>query len=205
MTSEDTLGILKKLERGEISADQAQARLDEPHTPTVELNPAPFEEPAMAKWIRRLWVWPLTVGILTVLLGTWIMASTANVNGLWFFCGLPFVMLGALVIALAASAQSSHWIYINVQNKGRKRKKNADVRLGFPLPFGLVRFSMLIARSFVKLPSSNIKIGTQDSRVQMSWDDTDQIVRTLEQELAQGRGMTIDVDDDNEHVQVYIV
>ena len=201
MENQDTLGVLKQLERGEISADQAQARLNQP--PTVDVNPAPFEEPAMAKWIRRLWVWPLTVGVLTVVLGTWIIASTANVNVLWFFCGLPFVMLGALVIALAASAQSSHWIYINVENKKNRRERN--VRLGFPLPFGLVRFALLIARPFVKYPNTNIKVGTEHSRVQMTWDDSEQLVQTLERELAEGRGMTIDVDEPNERVQVYIV
>ena len=203
MTYQDTLGVLQQLERGEINADQAQARLDEPQSPTVEVNPAPFEEPAMAKWIRRLWVWPLTVGILTVMLGTWIISSTFKVNVLWFFCGLPFVLLGALVIALAASAQSSHWIYINVENKKKRRERN--VHLGFPLPFGLVRFAILIARPFMKYPTSNIKVGTRDSRVQISWDDTEQIIQTLEQELKTGHGMTIDVDDNDETVQVYIV
>jgi hypothetical protein len=39
----------------------------------------------------------------------------------------------------------------------------------------------------------------------MTWNDTEQIVQTLEHELGEGRGMTIDVDDNNATVQVYIV
>jgi hypothetical protein len=39
----------------------------------------------------------------------------------------------------------------------------------------------------------------------MNWDDSEQLFRALERELAEGRGVTIEVDDKNEHVQVYIV
>jgi len=66
---------------------------------------------------RRLWVIPLTFGVLvTVGAAYWMYAALENAGlGFWFYCSwLPFA-LGVLVIALAFSSRDSRWLYVNVR------------------------------------------------------------------------------------------
>lgn len=203
MDNSDTLGILQKLERGEISPEEASARLDAPSQveridpPTVELDAAP-------NWVRQLWVYPLISGLIGVGIGAWIIVSTVHANALWFVCGLPILLIGALVLALAATARAGHWLYVNVQ---ASRKHKHSFRFAIPFPLGLVRIGLWFAKIFVPHATSQAHIGfrARDRDFKMDWADVDAFLDALERELAEHRGMTVDVDDNGERVQVYIV
>lgn len=199
MDNSDMIGILRQLERGEISANEAEARLNAP--PEIERGYAPrFDETDAPDWVRRLWVYPLTAGILLVGLGAWVITATVNANILWFVLGLPIVLLGSFVIAVAASARTGHWMYVDVREGGRRRH---NFHFGIPFPFGLVRFGLGIARWVA--PYSHTRIRMNRNNMSFDWSDADALIDALERELAAHRGVTVDVDDDDSRVQVYIV
>jgi hypothetical protein len=201
MENADALGILRQLERGEISAEQAGARLNE--RPSVESRSTPSTpEVGAPAWFRRLWFYPLLGGLLIVGLGTWIITATVHANILWFFCGLPILLLGTLVLAIAATAQSAHWLYVNIEG-GRRRSRN--FRIGFPFPLGLVRGVLWLGGLFIPISNAKFRVRGHVVKLGATWSDVEEFFTALEGELAQGRGITIDVDDADERVQVYIV
>ena len=196
MDNADTLGILRQLERGEINAREADARL---YTRRVErTDTPPFDPIDLPNWMRTIWSIPLTLGTLVVLLGTCIIAATVHTNILWFLIGLPVVLFGSLFIVIGAGAFSGHWLYVNVESSRRHRH---HVRFGMPFPIGLLKLVLWFAPWAVGF--SKDRIHTHD--IAFDWDDPEEIVAALERELKAGRGITIDVDNKDERVQVYIV
>jgi len=121
---------------------------------------------------------------------------------LWFLLGLPLVLLRSLLIAIGAGGFSGHWLYINVEPS---RKHHHAIRFALPFPMGLLRLVLWIARFVQPHPRARVRVSTARSKFDALWDETDEFVDALEHELAEGRGITIDVDDNDERVQVYIV
>ena len=201
MDNADTLGVLRQLERGEISATQADARLNEP--PIVERIYSPdIDETGAPRWVRQLWFYPLIAGLLIVGLGVWIITATVHANILWFIFGLPILLLGTLIVSISASAQSGHWLYVHV-NEGGKHRHN--IRIGIPFPLGLLRGALWFAKLFGQHPKMNVNIHSRKIKFDAAWTEADAFLTTLERELAEGRGVTVDVNDKDERVQVYIV
>lgn len=196
MEISDTLGVLKQLERGEISAREADARLNTP--PLARLAAPPFDKSELPAWLRWAWSIPLFGGTLIVVFGAWIIAATARANMLWFLLGVPIVLLGSLVIIIGASVFSGHWLYVNVENS---RKHRSRVRLAIPFPIGLLRLALWLAPWAIKLSGNRLRI----NHAKFDLDDSAALIAALARELKEGRGLTVDVDDHDERVQVYIV
>jgi hypothetical protein len=193
-----TLEILKQVERGELAAEQANARLNAP--PTVEREYMPRVEAAQApSWVRAIWIYLLVSGLAVVGIGAWIIAATSNVNLLWLLCGLPILLLGALILALGADLQSAHWVYINV---AQSRRSKRPIRIAVPFPIGLVKFGLWIVKWFK--PDLKIKMGKAGS-FNASWQDVEDFIKEVERTLSKDGGMSVDVDDNGERVQVHIV
>ena len=200
MDNSDTIGILKRLERGEISAAQANEWLDHP---TVERDYVPpVEHKGAPEWARRYWVYPLIGGLLIVGLGAWIIAATVHANILWFLLGLPILLLGCLIVTVAASAQAAHWLYVDV--RGGKGEPH-NVHIAIPFSMSLLRGGLWLARFFGVRPKANMSVKGSPVRLEALWNDADGFLTELEKELHEGRGFTVDVDDKDERVQVYIV
>ncbi len=200
MDNSDTLGVLRQLERGEITAAQANERLEEPplerdYIPRVEHKGSP-------DWALRYWVYPLIGGLLLVGLGAWIIAATVHANILWFVLGLPILLLGSLVVAVAASAQSAHWLYVDV-NAGKG--KRGGVHIAIPFSMALLRAALWLARLFGAHPKANLTVQGNKIGLDAVWTDVEAFFTELEKELREGRGLVVDVDDKDERVQVYIV
>jgi hypothetical protein len=194
MEQSSTLGILKQLERGEINANEANARLNTP-VPGIEHDYEPSFETEAPQWVRRLWMYPLVVGLLIVGFGAWVIVATVDANILWWLVGLPIVLLGSFVIALSASAPWGHWLYVSVQNNERH-----TIRLGIPLPLGLARMVLWVAQWVVPLKS--LRFG--ESRMGFDdWNDITALLDAFERELNDRHGIAVQVDDE-ERVQVYI-
>jgi len=193
-----TIDILKKLERGEISAHQANERLDAP--PVERIDSPPLDKMELPRWVRAIWYGTLAVGTLIVVFGAWIMAASANTNIFWFLLGVPIVLIGSLVIVIGASAFSGHWLYINVDES---RKHRHHIRFGIPFPIGLLKLALWIAPWAIKQSRLNINHGKFN--LNGNWDDPVELLNAFERELTEGRGITIDVNDQNARVQVYIV
>ncbi len=199
MEQSDTLGILKQLERGEITSEQADARLDAPTVARMDEPPMDLER--APRWMRRLWIYFLVSGLVGVGIGAWIIVATRT-NVLWFLCGLPILLLGALITGLAASADSMHWLYVNVDESGRRHKR---VRVAIPFPFGLVRLVFGVAKLFGRHPKAQMKFRSATKNIPLDWADIDAFLDAIERELREHRGVTVDVDDKGSRVQVYIV
>ena len=144
MEDSHTLEILKQLERGELNAEQASAQLNAP--PTVERDYVlRIEETQAPRWMKAIWLYALASGLMIVGIGAWIIAATVNANALWFLCGLPILVFGALVLALGADLQSAHWVYVHV---AQSRQGKRPIRIAVPFPMGLVRFGFRYCQNF---------------------------------------------------------
>ena len=201
MDNASTIGVLRQLERGEISATEADTRLIAP-SPVECVAAPPFDQMQLPTWVKRVGVTMLVAGVAFVLFGAWIIAATVRANILWFLFGLPLVLLGSLVIAIGASGFSGHWVYVNVE---QSRKRHHAIRFALPFPMGLLRFGLWIARFVQPHPRVRVRVSTARSKFDAFWDDPDEFINALERELAEGRGITVDVDDQDARVQVYIV
>jgi hypothetical protein len=201
MDNPSTIGVLRQLERGEINAAEADTRLSTP-PPIERVAVPPFDQMQIPTWVRRIAISVLMAGTGGVLLGAWIIAATVRANVLWFLLGLPIVLIGSLVIAIGAGGFSGHWLYVNVEPS---RKHHHAIRFALPFPMGLLRFGLWIARFAQPHPRARVRVSTARSKFDAFWDDPDEFINALERELAEGRGITVDVDDNDERVQVYII
>jgi hypothetical protein len=202
MDNAGTLGILRQLERGEISALEADTRLTTP--PQIERVAAPpFDQIRLPAWLQRIWITLLIAGTAVVMLGAWIIAATVRTNAfLWLLFGVPFVLIGSLLLAIGAGGFSGHWLYVSVESS---RKRQHAIRFALPFPMGLVRLGLWIMRFVQPHHRARVRVSATHSQFDALWDDPDEFIRALERELVEGRSITIDVDNPGERVQVYIV
>lgn len=162
MSSEERQRILKMVEDGKISADDAMIlfrALEENAEPEMEVyqpEPAPggdggdfnsrpadapeFEEvKARARKFAQI---PLWIGVaLTVLFaGLMYWALETSGFGFWFYClTFPF-LLCVFIVAIAAGGMNSRWLFVDVQQKSGE--KPGRITLGFPVPLGLAAWFM---------------------------------------------------------------
>ncbi len=137
---------------------------------------------------RRLWMIPLSLGVLvTIGAAYWMYSALQNAGmGFWFYCSwLPFA-LGVLVIALAFSSRDSRWLYVNVKQK--PGEKPGRIVVSFPMSLVTWLFGIFGHR----MP------GRERERVGMVMD-------AFEKSVSSDAPILIEVDeDDGERVQVYI-
>ncbi len=211
MSAEERQQILKMVEDGKISADEAMKLMKaldessmgmeiieaapasssgpEAESDSKEPNAPEFEE--VARRARRLWRIPLWIGVfITVLSAYWmyVLVSTSN-YGFWFYFAWLPLLLGILLIALFASSRTSRWLYVNVEQAEGEWPHN--ITLGFPLPLGLASW-------FLRNFGNNIE-GLRQANV-------DEIIEILSNGISGKEPLIVNVDqgENREHVQVYI-
>jgi hypothetical protein len=162
MSSEERQRILKMVEDGKISAEQAMTlfhALDQNDAPAMDVFPAepaaegagggfasqPVDAPEfedVKQRARKFAMIPLWIGVvLTVLFAALMYASLENSGfGFWFYClTFPF-LFSVFIVALAAGGMNSRWLFVDVQQK--PGEKPGRITLGFPVPLGLVAWFM---------------------------------------------------------------
>ena len=212
MSSEERQQILKMVEDGKISADEAMKLMKaldessvemeiieaapasssgpEAESDTTKPNAPEFEE--VARRARRLWQIPLWIGVFITVLSAYWMYTLINTSnyGFWFyFAWLPLIA-GMLMIALFASSKTSRWLYVNVkQAEGSDGPRN--IIFGFPLPLGLASW-------FLRNFGNNIE-GLRQANV-------NEIIEALSNGISSKEPLIVNVDEGmhGEHVQVYI-
>ena len=205
MSSDEQKQILKMVEDGKISAEEAMTlikALDEtPVEDDVEVFEAEagpsqersesldFEEvKARAKKFAMI---PLWIGVgFTVLGAYWMYVLVQNANyGFWFFCAWLPLLLGLLVVALSAGGMNSRWLYVNVDQ--RKGEWPQHFTMGFPLPLGVINW---ILRNFGHYMRG------------MDRTNVDEIINmlSLTKHLDEPLIVNVDEGDEGERVQVYI-
>ena len=157
MSSEEQRRILKMVEDGKISADEAMTLIraleqDAAEDAQMEVfdvpayaDAAPVDAPEFEEVkarARRFAMIPLWIGVGVTILFAGLMYSAMQSSGFgfWFYClTFPF-LLGVFLIAISAGGMSSRWLFVDVHQK--PGEKPGRITLGFPAPLGLVSWSM---------------------------------------------------------------
>lgn len=206
MSSEERKQILKMVEDGRISADQAMTLIraleedagaeaeTEVHAPEAgpgaEKTAAPDLEKIAAQ-ARRLAQIPLWAGLSLLVLSASAMYAVMQSAGynFWFYCLMLPLLLGAAVTAFGGWSRTARWFFVRVdrlRGEGPKR-----ILFGFPIPLELAGW-------FLRVFGKRID-GLKDTSV-------DEVVQAIALTRGIREPLIIDVDDgeEGEQVQVYI-
>ncbi len=203
---QNRLDILKKVELGEISLEEASNLLSEFEEKQVSIQVQPEviykeqiinnqpihsdkkEKPA---WSMVFWIIPLIFGVLlTVFSSTWLYQNylTSGFGFKFWLTWIPF-LIGVFLIYFGWILQRARWIHLNIkQPKGESPQR---IFLAFPLPFQLIGFFLRIFKG--KLPTK------------VSGLDIEEILVTVDQQLKKDEPLYVHVDDeDGTQVEIYI-
>lgn len=150
MSSEERKQILKMIEDGRISAEEAMSlmkALDE----AAEVDEEVFQTEAgqgfseseapelerTAERARHLWQIPLWIGIFLTVLIAWGMYAIQQSAGqnFWFYCLAVWLMFAVAIIALAGWSRTARWLFVNMERTRGDGPRH--ITFGFPLPIGL--------------------------------------------------------------------
>jgi hypothetical protein len=203
---QNRLEILKKVELGEISLEEASDLLSAFEENHVVIHTQPeviykdqiinnktsdSEKKEKPAWSIVFWVIPLLFGVLlTVFSSTWLYQNYLS-SGLGFKFWLTWIpfLIGVFLIYFGWILQRARWIHLNIkQPKGESPQR---IFLAFPLPFQLIGFFLRIFKG--KLPSN------------VSGLDIEELMVTIDQQLKKDEPLYIHVDDeDGTKVEIYI-
>jgi hypothetical protein len=205
MSSDEQKQILKMVEDGKISVDEAmqliKALEETPAEDEIEVIEAeagsgqgrdagPEFEEVKAR-ARRFAMVPLWIGVLfTVLSAYWMYALVQNANfGFWFFCAWFPLLLGILLVAISAGGMNSRWLYVNVDQEPGEWPQH--ITLGFPIPLGIISWFLRNFGHYIR---------------GMDRTNVDEILMALSMANNLDEPLIVNVDegDDGERVQVYI-
>ncbi len=141
------------------------------------------------KW-RRWWWIPLSVGIVITVVSGLLMYSAYQSGGFgfWFACLWFPLLLGVLIISLAATSRTTRWLHVRVHQEPGEWPRTIAISL--PIP---IRFTAWILR-IVKPHIDNIENA-----------NLDELVLALEKTSPeQPIYVRVDEGDSGEKVEVYI-
>jgi len=211
MSSEEQKKILKMVEAGKVSAEEAMTLMkaleQAPVEDEVEVIDAefPFDEDSgqgaersagpefeeVKNRAKKFAMIPLGVGVVfTVSAAYWMFALVQKANyGFWFFCAWFPLLLGILLVAISAGGMNSRWVYVNVDQREGERPQH--ITLGFPIPLGLIGWFMHTFGRFIR---------------GMDRANVDEILNilSLTKHLDEPLIVNVDEGDEGERVQVYI-
>lgn len=212
MSSDEQKQILKMVEDGKITADEAMeliraldAASAEDEIEVIETEAgsgaeteaadvsgesvtSEFEE--VKARARRYAMVPLGIGVVfTVLASYWLFVLVQSSNyGFWFACAWFPLLLGVLLVALSAGGMNARWLYVNVEQEPGEWPQH--ITLGFPVPLGLLGW---LLRNFGHYARD------------MDRQRVDDILTLLKTADAHGPLIVnVDEGDHGERVQVYI-
>ena len=205
MSSEEQKQILKMVEDGRISAEEALTLIKALEQAPAEEGVGVFEaevaqgvgrsagpefEQIKAR-AQKFAMLPLWIGVVfTVLAAYWMFALVQDANyGFWFFCAWFPLLLGLLLVTLSAGGMNSRWLYVNVdQQKGEWPQ---HITLGFPIPLGIIAW---LLRNFGHFIPGMDKTNVDEILMALS----------LTEHLDEPLIVNVDEGDGGERVQVYI-
>lgn len=205
----DEMDLFQKVERGELSADEAATILEQ--LQSRSLADTAFEE-SVAEEVdedisqedpvviegdlrrfgkfTRWWIIPYSFGVIVTTLGAlWIFLGWNGGNltfGFWL-AWIPFI-LGVALMALSWRARASHWLHVRVHQGEGKRPERISISL--PLPFGLIKW---VNRNFGHHFPPEIR-----------GIDLDELIDEMETSITADNPIYVWVDDDKEQQQVEV-
>ena len=197
ITAEEAIELIKAIEADEAQneADAFSAEASEDDTSDTTSQTQARERDAnfnaIADRVRGFWRIPLWIGIgITVLSGLWMLGAMQSAGfGFWFYCSWLPLLLGIFIITLVAGSRKSHWLFVKVKQSPGEKPEN--ITFGFPLP---LRLSAWLLRTFGgMIPGMENVVGVEE------------ILETLADTPVGDSALIVDVkDDDGEEVQVFI-
>ena len=152
MSSDEEKQILKMVEDGKISAEEAmtlikaleetsaenEVEVIETEADTSSGRSAGLEFEEVKARAQKFAMFPLWIGVaFTVLSAYWMYALVSNANyGFWFFCAWFPLLLGLLIVALSGGGMNARWLYVNVDQRSGEWPKH--ITFGLPLPLGII-------------------------------------------------------------------
>jgi len=205
---DDRLSILQKLERGDLSKEEAArllTQLDEekiPATRALEVvepevisEDEPFRDastlPEKSHLRSELWLIPFVLGLLlTVSAAMWMAQGWAAAPFGWgFWLSFFPLALGVGLMWLGWETRKARWLHLRMKQAPGKRPR--QIAFSLPLPAGLLRWGMARSRGL----SGNEKM-----------QNVAQFVEEMNAAVANDGPMHILVDDDKdgEKVEIWI-
>lgn len=193
--------VLDMLEQGEITSEQA-ARLLEAlrkeeqivgdsstcHEPDQVVPASPPPQVAYWRYLRYI---PIVVAVAVLSLTAWwlyrvFLRSEGRITLLWVW-PLIFFGIAAALSAFAAWLLRAPWLHLRVrQENGR------TIAISLPLPLTLASWGIAIAERFVDQETA--------AHLRASAD----MLRVMRHDRRKGEPIAVDIDQDEEHVQIYI-
>lgn len=193
--SDERLAILKMVETGDISTEDALQLIDALNQ-TEQVNEMQLEQerelpPANVPENENLWLIPTAAGAVVMAIGAPLVALglSRRVSVFWSICcgWLPF-LTGLAFITIGVWSRSARWLHLRIRNAHSGRPK---IALSFPLPLTLAAWIMQLIRPFV--PQLNdIAVEEMILALRDGWRDGDD------------QPITIKVQDDDDDEQVMI-
>ncbi len=202
----DQMELFLKVERGELSAEEAARRLEEIQNSAGDLftseavvEPVTVEEvPAHSRTsevrsfehLTRWWVLPFVFGVLITAMGAFWMYLGWNQGdplfGFWL-AWLPFI-IGVVVMALSWRARASHWLHIQINQKPGSKQRNFT--LSIPLPLGLVKWA-------------NLTFG-QHFPPEIRGVDLDDLIDSIEESVTMENPIYVWAEEEQQQVEIWI-
>ena len=205
MSSDEEKQILKMVEDGKISAEEAMTLIKALEETSVEEEVEVIETETNASdgrsanldfeevkaRAKKFAMFPLWIGVAFTVLGAyWMYALVSHANyGFWFFCAWIPLILGLLLIALSAGGMNARWLYINVDQ--REDEWPRHFTMGLPIPLGIIAW---ILRTFGTFIPGMGRTNVDEILIALSTMDD------LEEPLI----VNVDEGERGEQVQVYI-
>lgn len=164
--------------------------VEEPPVNEAKASSAPYEfKRSIKRWQSWWWI-PLTVGIVITVASGLLMflAYQKSGFGFWFACLWFPLLLGVLVMSLAAASKSMRWLHVRVHQEPGEWPRT--IAISMPLP---IRFAAWVLRTF-KLHIPN-----------MDKTSLDEVILALEKTSPdQPFHVQVDEGESGEKVEVYI-
>ena len=131
---------------GQSGIVEAEEVVEEAHLPPQDettSTPADFDTD-VSRW-RRWWWIPLTVGIgITVVSGLLMfVAYKSSGFGFWFACLWFPLLLGVILMSLAAASRTARWLHVRVHQAEGEHPRT--IKISMPVP---IRFVAWMMRTF---------------------------------------------------------
>lgn len=184
--------ILNQVKNHEMSVEEGANRLadlenDQGPVETIEeMTSTGTDALPDLGWWGRAWLFPFWIGMGIFILGAVLMAwASAGSHFFWFSCAWVPLILGLLVFLLGLWSQQARWLHVRVQDRN-----GGHVAISMPLPLRLAAWVLRVAGPLIpKLKELHLT-------------DLPPILDTLSEVKGP---LTVEVDDHDEHVRVFIL
>lgn len=154
--SEDRLQVLKMVETGQISTEEALRLLDAlgetdeaDAADEMEMEEGSGEPPADFPNPSGWWIYPTAAGAVVMAIGAPLVALGLSGRAAIFwaiFCGwIPF-FIGLFILTLGVWSRNARWLHLRIKNP---RSGKSSFALSLPLPLTLTAWVVRMVRPYI--------------------------------------------------------